>query len=356
MKRLFILILTFIMCLTFFIVPVSADSYDSYDSRYLTSEEKAILSVPYNDVALLPDDTVIKLYMSGGSNFFRFKNQEDITTIVESAIAIRYLLVSGDFEMRHYKEIYGGVGITKTPQHFAQWEGFYTYTVYPELVFGSSVKVNKIYCLDGFGKDDCGYIYYDTDHGEYILFSEYTYEGETYLFPLSYFYEFTKMYDRSFYEVINMEGYVFNDTPHDIHHPDADEDRICDLCGYEPVSNCPFFPVPGIHFETVTQENDESHEAENSSKMTSESKETEITIKPTDDNKETEVTANSIDESVETDVSIKPADESKETDKAEGGCDSSVALPAAVAVGVIGTAFIFKKKKSRTKCKERTVE
>ncbi len=333
MKRLFILILTFIMCLTFFIVPVSADSYDSYDSRYLTSEEKAILSVPYNDEALLPDDTAIKLYMSGGDYFFQFKNQEDITTIIESAVAIRYLVVSGDFETRHYKAIYGGVGITRTPQLLAQWEGFYTYTVYPELVFGSSVKVNKIYCLDGFENGDCRYIYYDTDHGEYILFNDF-YLGETCLFPLSYFYEFTKMYDRSFYEVINMEGYVFNDTPHDIHHPDADEDRICDLCGYEPVSNCPFFPVPGIHFETVTQKNDESHEAENSSKMTSESEETEITIKPTDASEE-------LDES---------------TDELEIGCSSSVGLSAAIVVGVIGTAFIFKKKKSRTKCKERTIE
>ena len=87
MKRLFTLILTFIICATFFIIPTSAETYDTYDSRYLTSEEKAQLAISYDDdIIVTSDDTVIKLYWGLFSK--DFIQQKNITSLIKLPLVI----------------------------------------------------------------------------------------------------------------------------------------------------------------------------------------------------------------------------------------------------------------------------
>ena len=65
MKRLFTFMLAFVICVISFIIPISAESYDSYDSRYLTSEEKDILAKSYHDdIIPFSDLEIIKLYVT----------------------------------------------------------------------------------------------------------------------------------------------------------------------------------------------------------------------------------------------------------------------------------------------------
>lgn len=339
------------MCLTFFILPVSADYYDS---RHLTSEEKTQLAIPYTggDYVVTPDDTVIKLYI--GTYIPYFDMQKDIISIIEKGTSrIKYMVISDSVEYPYYKSIYEGTGQTTMIPEYYRWEGFYTYTVSPNLVFDSSVKVNKIYCLDGFQDVpfDGGYIYYDTDHGEYVLFKEYAYAETTYLFPLLDFYEFSKLrYGKDVYKILDMEKYLFNDTPHAVPHPDTDNDEKCDACGCEiPENNDPFYHIPKMEIDNTTDGTEKIDDTIDGNEVT------DVSAKPTDKSEETDVSAKSTDKSGETVVSQKAVDTSdaydEATDKLEIGCSSSVTLSAAAFVGFIGVMFVFKKKRVKSNLK-----
>ena len=299
MKRLFILTLVFILCTTIFIVPISAEAYDPYDSRYITLEEETQLDL-YDDLLIYDGDkyisldcTIIKLYY--GMFLYRFEDNENIMNMIEKA-HIHYMIVpsSGDI---FYKVIRDGKGdIFSSSEGAIQWSGFYTYTQSPELVFDFPIKINKIYCLDSFGNPNGGYIYYETDHGEYILFQEHANSKDTYLFPLSDFYEFIKFYinvEDDIDQISYMKSYSINDAPHAVPHPDSDNDGKCDACGGAiPEDNDPF-----PHIET--------------------------------------------DKSVasDTDNDIKEI--------GCGSCESSLTFPAVTAVGIMGTAIVLKKPKKR---------
>ena len=224
---------------------------------------------------------------------YRFEDNENVMNMIEKAHT-RYMIVpsSGDV---FYKAIRDGKGDILDKGTII-WSGFYTYTQSPELVFNFSIKINKIYCLDSFGNPTGGYIYYETDHGEYILFQEHANSKDTYLFPLSDFYEFAKLYNDAYWdidEISNLEGYLINDTPHAVPHPDSDNDGKCDACGGAlPENNDPF-----PHIET---------------------------------NKSV---------ASDTDNDIKEI--------GCGSCESSLTLPAVTAVGIMGTAIVLKKPKRR---------
>ena len=83
MKRSWILLLTAIICVASFIMPVAADSTDSL---HLNSEEESQLDVS-------SDDTVVKLFC--GSFMKDFSAQKDITNIVEKS-EIMYLIVKSN--------------------------------------------------------------------------------------------------------------------------------------------------------------------------------------------------------------------------------------------------------------------
>lgn len=284
MKRLVTLILVFIICVTFLIIPTSAETYDPYDSRYITSEEKAQLAIPNGGVTY--DEEIIKLYY--GMFLYSFAQQKDIMSIIETKLQL-YMIVTDSVYinvMRIYEgrgDIFGG----------PEWMGFYTYTKYPNLVFDSSVKVDKIYCLDGLGNYDGAYIYYETDHGVYVLFTKYETYEEVYLFPLSDFYEYAKIRSASM-RFDNEEDYLLSDAPHAVPHPDTNNDEKCDVCGIAiPENNDPFPHIPKTN-----------------------------TDKPTDNIEETNTPL----------------------DKGCGGCISSAAFSAAALAGFMGMVFAFKKK------------
>lgn len=214
MKRLLILTLATIMCVAPFILPVAAEINDSL---HLSSEEESRLD-------LSPGDTVITLF---GNNFMKaFSDQEDIVTMVERSVersTITYMIVPMLGEAIYKKPYKGEITKLNPATGISDWSDFYTYAVSPNKVFGSSVKVNKVYCLDGDRSCDGVYIYYDTDIGEYVLFKEFLSYDEAYLFPLSDFYEFAKaVYDeRLLYkdmdggggapieELFDVENYLF---------------------------------------------------------------------------------------------------------------------------------------------------
>ena len=89
MKRLVTLILAFIICVTFLIIPTSAETYDPYDSRYITSEEKAQLAIPNGGVTY--DEEIIKLYY--GMFLYSFAQQKDIMSIIETKLQL-YMIVT----------------------------------------------------------------------------------------------------------------------------------------------------------------------------------------------------------------------------------------------------------------------
>lgn len=82
--------------------------------------------------------------------------------------------------------------MTQIEYGISDWSDFYKYAVSQNKVFGSFVKVNAVYCLDGEPSHDGVYIYYDTDDGQYVLYKSHLSAEKTYLFPISDFYEFSE--------------------------------------------------------------------------------------------------------------------------------------------------------------------
>lgn len=207
MKHSLIILLTAIICVASFIIPVAAYSTDSL---CLNAEEESRLDVS-------SDDTVVKLFC--GSFMKDFSEQEDIANIVEKS-DIMYLIAKSSGEIV-YKNYYNGEIVELNPlNRISDWSDFYTYAVSSNSVFDSAVKVNKVYCLNGEPSHDGVYIYYDTDEGDYVLFKEYLSADESYLFPISDFYEFSAV--------------VYNDR---LLHKDADGggtaiDELFDLESY----------------------------------------------------------------------------------------------------------------------------
>ena len=308
----FSILLSFVICVISFIIPISAESYDSYDSRYLTSEEKDILAKSYHDdIIPFSDLEIIKLYSS--VFMYKFAKQEDIMSMIEPSSHLSYMFVADSVHM-HIRAIRDGEGVELLKANGTIiWEGFYTYTKYPNLVFDTSVKVNKIYCLDALVNYDGAYIYYETDHGEYILFKEYTSAKNTYLFPLSDFYKFAKLYmtlDGDVDKIFNMESYLISDTPHAVPHSDDDSDKKCDVCEITiPEDNTPFPDISHITSD-ITDKN---------------------TDKVTDTN---------------TDDIIDNIEETKSTDDKVGkGCGATVTFSTLAIISIICTPVVFKKKK-----------
>lgn len=102
--------------------------------------------------------------------------------------------------MRHtggiyYYQIYDGEIAQIDPARFrSDWSDSYTHVLYPNKVFDSSAKVNKVHCFVNSNSYDSTCIYYATNHGEYILHREDPSADKTYLFPISDFCAFSKEY------------------------------------------------------------------------------------------------------------------------------------------------------------------
>lgn len=136
MKRSLILLLTAIISVVYFIMPVAAYSTDSL---HLNAEEESQLDAS-------SEDTVVKLFC--GSFMKDFSAQEDIANIVEKS-DVMYLIVKSSGEIV-YKNYHNGEIVELNPlNRISDWSDFYTYAVSSNSVFDSSVKVNEVYCLNG---------------------------------------------------------------------------------------------------------------------------------------------------------------------------------------------------------------
>ena len=306
MKKIFTLILVFIMSIMSFVVPISANSYDS---NYLTSEEREILSARFPEQYSMNPEYFVKVYPI--HFFYFFKERIDIINdyAKQEHSLKNYLIpiVSSRPEDSHLAEIRDGKPVMGPNE---RWWGFCKYTVHPDLVLEPSVNVKDVYCFDdlylGFGA--C--IYYKTDHGDYILYYSQVLE-KIYLFPLEYFCEFSKLYIDgvcTVEEEIDMSFYLVKHEPHAVFHPDDDGDEKCDICENEISEDS--MPFPDI-----------SHIASKNTERKTDKK----TDKPTDTN-----TENVID---------------TETEEKIDGCGSSIALSAISIIGVVGSLLVIKKRR-----------
>ena len=178
MKRALIMMFAAVICVGSFILPAAANSTDSL---HLTSEEKTLLEVS-------SDDVVVKIF----AGFFMesFSRQEDILSILEKSKTWYLVERNNDDEMAlsmYRRKDNGELG--RFSYATSGWSNFYTYAVSPNKVFDSSVKVNSVYCLDIEPSPEDVCIYYDTDQGDYVLYRQNLFGDETYLFPISVFYE-----------------------------------------------------------------------------------------------------------------------------------------------------------------------
>ena len=67
---------------------------------------------------------------------------------------------------------------------YHSWNKFDQYARNPKLLFGETVSVDAVYCLDNGDDHGGSSIYYVTDHGDYILHQEQKKSEAIYLFPL----------------------------------------------------------------------------------------------------------------------------------------------------------------------------
>ena len=327
MKRLFTFVLAFVICVISFIIPISAESYDSYDSRYITSEEKDILAASYwgkysltSEYALASGYSFTKVYDVAFLYFFR--DRDDIISWIKQKSEYSHYLVPISTEDAIFMVIRDGKAVHIGRDGGATvWMGFFKYSARPDLVFETSVKVNEIYCFDDLFLGNGACLYYKTDHGDYILYYMQSKE-QVYLFPLSDFYEFAKLYDNMgsrINKVLDLESYLINDTPHAVSHPDADSDKKCDVCEITiPEDNEPFLHISGEYVDKLINKSEETY-----------------TLQKIESNTDASNINSQTDKNEETDT---------QTDSGCGGCTSSVALLSVVVTGFIAMPLIIKKK------------
>lgn len=233
MKRFCLAILTVVMIFLLVALPTTAaekkemtiimENGDSY-----TVEDGDSVVLDSFEVELIRDESfekVIKLY--NGMYMHRFSKKQDIHTMLENALEIEYLVISG--KRVRYKHIYEGkiTNIDSASFKGKGWKEFYTYAVSPELIFDASVKVYNTYCLDGSSSHNGVYIYYATNNGDYVLYKEFLSYEEMYLFPLEDFYEVAKIVQDDLYlhrnetggntpisELVDLSSYVVTPSKH----------------------------------------------------------------------------------------------------------------------------------------------
>ena len=151
---------------------------DPPDSLHLTEEERSLLDAS-------PDNIVFKVFY--GVYVSHFAEKKNIQAITEDARAVYWVLDSDGTYIKQRECVNGEmVGGGPLPTVWCDW---YTYVVSPGTVFDPSVKVRAVYGLDALMSYQGAYIYYDTDHGDYVLYKMYEGDEEWYLFPASDFFE-----------------------------------------------------------------------------------------------------------------------------------------------------------------------
>ena len=172
MKRIMAMVLASMVMVTFSLPVLARET----DSIHLESEERSLLNAS-------PEDTVVKVY---ANDIIRnFESRKDIADILADS-EIMYMIVKDSGYISYYNFYKGQLTELRKETGVPDWSEFYTYAVFPSLVFESTIKVEQVYCLDGMSPWHVA-IYYATDHGNYILYKKHLKVPETYLFPLNEF-------------------------------------------------------------------------------------------------------------------------------------------------------------------------
>lgn len=204
MKKLLLLLLM-ISCLGMCTLPAYASSAETpplpsenLDSFHLTGKEK-------NDFQIKISDTVVRLY--NGYYMHSFAEEMPIAEIIKKrCIEYEYMILPAIGKARYMHYWQDGKPYQILELHnLSDWKEFYRYAANPHLVLNSTVKVSEVYCLTGAPSYDGVYIYYVTDHGDYILYREYLTAPAQYLFPIQEFYGVAKKIAESRVGEINGE-------------------------------------------------------------------------------------------------------------------------------------------------------
>ena len=209
MKRLLILAALAGLCILCLISCDRPVETNPSDSIHFASEEESLLNISTDDVAF-------KVFC--GEFASKFAKEEDIKAIAKESDKVVFWIVhsNGMYDCKEYKNE-EMVRVT-----YSGWEKMHEYAVSPSTVFDSSVKVREVYCLDELGFDFSTCIYYDTDHGSFVLLKKNQMDEEVYLFPLSVFCEMSEaVYNErilnannegipTYEDVYDLEPYILN--------------------------------------------------------------------------------------------------------------------------------------------------
>ena len=188
-------------------------------------------AVDYDSVNIPPDefssvqeskkDIVVKLYNS--SYMKGFSQGKSVEEMISTSLQTVYMVIEQPFKNNITYKAYYKDGKLYDLAFPTDWSEFYIYAISTDLVFDSSIKVNKVYCLDGEPSHNGVYIYYETNKGDYVLFKEYLTAEDTYLFPIEDFRDFAKAVceenernkgadggEKNINEIYDLDSYVFH--------------------------------------------------------------------------------------------------------------------------------------------------
>lgn len=220
-------ILCFLFCV-YLLLSVTPFSFAAeYDSINVNAE--IVSQVQDSD-----SDTVVTLY--NGYYTWMFAERMTVQEMVASALEEYYMVISPrNVKYRHFWKD-GELYDISLASGVSDWSDFISYALSPEQVFGPSVEIYNIYCLDGQPSYDLVYIYYVTSEGDYVLFKEHLSYEDSYLVPVEDFYEIAEIKVASYNGISESGEFLFGGSP-----------LISELCDLTPYI---FHPKPtyGAYF------------------------------------------------------------------------------------------------------------
>ncbi len=183
---------------------------ENYDSLHLTDKEIEDMQYSQKEIEnMIKDEKLAKMLNSGPDTIIKvysdyvieyFQEDYSIDEIAELAYRKVYYIWphlnepmdSSKFypKIRFYSDDETGVksGVYSNHEERAT---FAQYAIFPEMIFGTNIRVHKTYYFYQ-GDRDASFIYYNTNKGEYVLYQLYPYHKDLYLIPFSDFYALQK--------------------------------------------------------------------------------------------------------------------------------------------------------------------
>ena len=137
-------------------------------------EAQDSLRVPAGELALVkehPEDVVIKRWYLDPDTLCDF-DWSDMTSLPENAAGDFYLVFTKEpYKRQDYiiRNIINGVIVQDSRSEDILREFYKTYALHPEAVFGDSVIVNHLYCINVLHPSGESMIWYSTNQGDFVL-------------------------------------------------------------------------------------------------------------------------------------------------------------------------------------------